>query len=130
MRFMRSGHDRLIKTEHQSDYETTIHASYPNPHSTKTCVLTETIGNKKRLTEGSLYDMVAAEIRAEAEERARPPPINYNSTTTSDFFKEVKGMIQIAPWRNERKIIIFVLALLGSEEGSEPVSSKNCVHNH
>lgn len=93
MKFMRSGHEGLIKTEHQSDYETTIQSSYPNPQSNTSCVLSETIGGRKKLTEGSLYNMVAAEIRAEAEEHAKPPPINYNSTTRSDFFKEVKGVV-------------------------------------
>ena len=88
---MRSGHEGLIKTEHQSDYETTINASYPSPQSNTSYVLTETIGNRKKLTEGSLYDMVATQVRAEAVERAKPPPINYNSTTHSDFFKEVQG---------------------------------------
>ena len=84
-------------------YETTVQITYTPPRSNTSYVLSpEDTGQRKKMLEKDLYEMVSSEV---AEEQAEPPPsIDFTSTTRADFYKSLEGR----RWNKHVQILLLL----------------------
>jgi hypothetical protein len=71
-------------------YETTVQTTYTPPKSNSSFVLSpEDTGQRRKLLAKNLYEMAKSEIVA--EQALPPPPVDFSSTTRTDFYKSLEG---------------------------------------
>ena len=79
----------MLSSNCETDYETTIQASYPSPMANTCHKSPEHAGARQKHVSNNLYKMASCETAA--EQSPPPPLVDYTSATHADFYKPISG---------------------------------------